>query len=276
MNKPLEVLVDGRPASLDGQEQWLLDRGLHYGDGLFETMIARNGRIRFVALHRARLAAGCARLRIGIAQAPLWEQAGVLAQQHGNAVLKLLVTRGSMTQRGYGISGDEPGRSLLFAYPAAEANTASEISVIALQARLGENAALAGIKHCNRLEQVLARMELQSKPAFEGLIGSSSGWLISGTMSNVFLDTEAGLVTPALNLCGIAGVMRAVVLREAAALGMALRVTDIPLAALGNCRGAFLTNVRLGVLPITQLDGRALVISNQVRALASRVTALES
>ncbi len=80
-----------------------------------------------------------------------------------NAVLKLLVTRGAMTQRGYGISGDEPGRWLLFAYPAPEPGQPSDVSVVTLQARLGENAALAGIKHCNRLEQVLARMELGCK-----------------------------------------------------------------------------------------------------------------
>src|SRR6186713_2035651 len=108
-NKPLAVLVDGQPmfpAAMD----WPLDRGLHYGDGLFETMMARGGVIRFVSLHRARLAAGCARLRINLALELLWKQASALAQQHGNAVLKLLVTRGPMTQRGYGISGDEPGR----------------------------------------------------------------------------------------------------------------------------------------------------------------------
>jgi 4-amino-4-deoxychorismate lyase len=273
MNKPLAVLVDGKRVAPD-QADWPLDRGLHYGDGLFETMSSRNGRIRFVALHRARLAAGCARLQITLAQTPLWEQAAALAQQQGNAVLKLLVTRGSMTQRGYGISGDEPGRSLLFAYPAPEVNPA-QISVVSLQARLGENAALAGIKHCNRLEQVLGRMELQSSGAFEGLMASSSGRLISGTMSNVFLDTEVGLVTPSLELCGIAGVARAVVLREAAAMGIPVRVGNIPLAALDDCRGAFLTNVRLGVLPVTRLNGRELAVSDQARALATRVAALE-
>jgi 4-amino-4-deoxychorismate lyase len=274
MNKPLAVLVDGQP--LSPELDWPLDRGMHYGDGLFETMMARGGVIRFVSLHRARLAAGCARLRITMAQEPLWEQASALAHQHGNAVLKLLVTRGSMTQRGYGISGGEQGRSLLFAYPAPDsASQPSDVSVISLQANWGENAALAGIKHCNRLEQVLARMELRAD-VFEGLMGSSSGRLISGTMSNVFLDTEAGLVTPSLQLCGIAGVMRAVVLREAAAMGIAVRVADLPLAALDTCNGMFLTNVRLGVLPVTRLNGRALAVSDVARALANRVAALES
>ena len=261
-NKPLAVLVDGARFPHDGQLDWPLDRGLHYGDGLFETMMVRDGRIRFASLHRARLTAGCARLRLALALEPLWEQTGTLARQHGDAVLKLLVTRGSATQRGYGISGDEQCRSLLFAYPPADSvNPPADVCVVSLRAQLGENPALAGIKHCNRLEQVLARLELQPSGAYEGLLGSSSGWLISGTMSNVFLDTAAGLVTPSLERCGIAGVMRAVVLREAAALGIPVRVANVALAALDDCHGLFLTNVRLGVLPVTRLDGRALATS---------------
>ncbi len=270
MSNPLAVFVDGVPCDQD----WPLDRGLHYGDGLFETVIARNGRIRFEALHQQRLASGCQRLGMPMPRG-LWEQARALAHQFGHALLKLILTRGSAMQRGYGVSGQEQGRPVLLVYPAPDPVDPAEVSVDLLQARLGENPLLAGIKHCNRLEQVLARMQLQPG-AFEGLMVSSSGRLISGTMSNVFLDTEAGLVTPALNLCGVAGVLRAVVLREAAAMGTAVRVADLPLAVLQDCRGLFLTNVRLGVLPVTRLDGRALALSDHVRALAHRVAALES
>jgi 4-amino-4-deoxychorismate lyase len=273
MNQPLVALVDGKPCSA-AQLEWALDRGLHYGDGLFETMIARNGHIRFAALHRQRLATGCQRLRIAVDQDPLWQQAGTLAQRHGNALLKVLVTRGTATQRGYGPAGDEVCRSVVLAYPPPATTPPHEISVVSLQVRLGENPALAGIKHCNRLEQVLARLELPPRD-FEGLMCSSSGRVISGTMSNVFLDTDAGLVTPSLDLCGIAGVMRAVVLREAAAMDIAVRIADVPAAALAACRGMFLTNVRLGVQPVSCLDGRALSGSEQVRALAQRIASLE-
>jgi 4-amino-4-deoxychorismate lyase len=275
MNKPLAILLDGQPCPLDGQD-WSLDRGLQYGDGLFETMIVRNGHIRFESLHKARLGAGCQRLRLAIAQGPLWEQARALARLHGEALLKLLVTRGVAVQRGYATSGDEQCRSLLYAYPTAPVNLPSDIHVVSLQARLGENAALAGIKHCNRLEQVLAALELKSTDAFEGLVSSGPGHLISGTMSNVFLDTEVGLVTPSLDLCGIAGVMRAVALREAAALGLPVRVANVPLAALESCNAMFLTNVRLGVLPVTRLNGRALASSEFAKSLAKRVAALEN
>jgi 4-amino-4-deoxychorismate lyase len=268
MSLPLVTLMDGQPV----QGDWVLDRGLQYGDGLFETMIARAGRIRFQALHRRRFELGCERLLLAVEQAPLWEQVAAQARQHGDAVLKMLVTRGSAAQRGYGITGREECRSILFVYPPPDSRDIPDvISVVSLKATLGENPQLAGFKHCNRLEQVLARAELQSTGAYEGLVGSGSRRLISGTMSNVFLDTEGGLVTPVLDQCGVAGIMRAMVLAEAPALGLQVRVGDIPMDALEDCRGLFVTNVRLGVLPVSRINGRSVRISDAVRALAQRL-----
>ena len=78
--------------------------------------------------------------------------------------------------------------------------------------RLGENPALAGLKHLNRLEQVLARLEWSDPGIAEALLFSSSGALVSGSMSNVFLVHGGRLATPRLDRCGVAGVMREVVL----------------------------------------------------------------
>ena len=271
MSRPIATLVDGLPA----QEDWPLDRGIQYGDGLFETMIARAGRIRYEALHRRRFETGCQRLLLTVGQASLWEQVEALALQHRDAVVKLLVTRGSSAQRGYGIGGRENCRSILYVYPApADADVPEAPGAVTLQATLGENPRLAGLKHCNRLEQVLARAELQPTGAYEGLVASGSGRLISGTMSNVFLEMESGLVTPVLDQCGVAGIMRAVVLREAPAIGLQVRMADIPMSMLDQCRGLFVTNARLGVLPMTRINDRVLRTSDAVRSLAQRVATL--
>jgi 4-amino-4-deoxychorismate lyase len=144
-----------------------------------------------------------------------------------------------------------------------------------LTQRLGENPLLAGMKHCNRLEQVLARRELARTGAFEGLLVSSSGRLVSGTMTNVFLDMDGELVTPVLDASGIAGVMRSVVMREAHRCGLPLRVADLPLVKLASCRSLFLTNVRLGVLPVQQLNGRSLQVPDAITTLAREVARLE-
>jgi len=271
MSGPLQVLVDGMPVA----EDWPLDRALQYGDGLFETLTVRGGRLRFEALHRQRLAAGCSRLGIGSAQDDVWQQAGLLARAHGDCTLKILLSRGSTLARGYTPPHESRPRTIHMVYPAPTAGeTPPRVRLASLRAILGENAALAGLKHCNRLEQVLGRMELQHTGAYEGLMGSSSGSLVSGTMSNVFIGQDGEFVTPVLDQCGVAGVMRAVVLREAAGCGLVVREARIPFAALRACNGVFITNARMGVVAAHELDGRELAVTPAVQALAGRVRAL--
>jgi 4-amino-4-deoxychorismate lyase len=272
MSKPLQVTVDGKP----GSDSWPLDRALQYGDGLFETMVVRNGRIRFEALHHERLALGCRRLNIHADHGAIWQQVGELVRAHGSALLKLQLTRGDATARGYAPSGAERPRVILSVFPAPlAADLPAQIRAVTSRHCLGENPDLAGIKHCNRLEQVLARASLEGSGAFEGLMGSSSGQLISGTMSNVFLELDGQLVTPQLAQCGIAGVMRAVVLREAALAAVPVQVARIPLAALARCTSLYLSNVRLGLVPVHELDGRSLKPGAALHALAERIESLE-
>jgi 4-amino-4-deoxychorismate lyase len=272
MNMPLETWLDGARCN----EGWLQDRALQYGDGLFETMMVRAGRIRFAGLHAERLARGCARLHIEANQPLIWKQAESLAGQHDCAMLKLLLTRGDATARGYAPSGTERSRTILSVYPAPQTTEVPpRVGVVTLRNCLGENPELAGLKHCNRLEQVLARASLKGTGAFEGLMASSSGQLISGTMSNVFVELDGVLMTPELDRCGIAGVMRAVILREAASCGIALRIVRIPMHELLRCTSLAISNVRLGLLPVDELDGRHLPVSDAVRNLAARVSTLE-
>jgi 4-amino-4-deoxychorismate lyase len=272
MSKALEIHVDGIACN----EGWPQDRSLQYGDGLFETMLVRKGRIRFESLHAERLARGCSRLAINADHESIWSQARVLAHRHEAAMLKLQLTRGDATARGYGPSGAEHPRLILSVFPAPlAAELPVEIQAVTSAHCLGENPDLAGIKHCSRLEQVLARARLKDTGSFEGLMGSSSGLLISGTMSNVFMELEGELVTPVLNRCGIEGVMRAVVLREAARSGAAVRVADFPLSALARCTGLAISNVRLGLLPVHRLDGRNVHCSERVQKLAARIEAIE-
>lgn len=273
MSAPLQILVDGEPVS----GSWPLDRGLQYGDGLFETLVVRQGRLRFEDLHRARLTLGCERLAIRADLDRLWQSARTVASTHREATLKLQVTRGDATARGYTPSGTEQARSILSVYAAASPQELPKlVRAATLPNRLGENPDLAGIKHCNRLEQVLARQALQGSGAFEGLMASSSGLLISGTMSNLFLELDGELVTPDVSRCGIAGVMRSVVIRQARRRGMPLRIAAVPMSALDVCTGLALTNARLGVLLVHELDGRTLDGGATLSALGAEVETLEA
>jgi 4-amino-4-deoxychorismate lyase len=270
MSGPLQVLVDGQSVAGD----WPLDRALQYGDGLFETLTVREGLLRFEDLHRLRLADGCRRLGIRAGEA-VWQKARELATLHRDCTLKILVSRGSWLARGYTPPTQAVPRILHMVYPApTTAEIPPRVLVVTLRSVLGENHALAGLKHCNRLEQILGRMELQPTCAFEGLMGSSSGSLVSGTMSNVFIGQDGGYVTPLLDLCGVAGVMRAVVLREAAGCGLNVREAQVPLSGLHECDTLFLTNARMGVVAAHELDGRPLAVPAAVQRLADKVRAL--
>jgi 4-amino-4-deoxychorismate lyase len=273
MSDLLELLVDGVASSAS----WPMDRGLQYGDGLFETMRVGRGRIRLEDLHRARLAEGCRRLSIQADEAAIWEQAGLTAARHDNAVLRLQLTRGVSRVRGYAPAGGERASVILAVFRAADTTQLPRpLRVCSLRSRLGENPALAGLKHCNRLEQVLARQSMQGSNAWEGLMASSSGLLISGTMSNVFLELDGEIVTPALDRCGVAGVMRAAILREARRSAVPVRVGEFPFAVLTRATALALSNARLGLIGVDELDGRELARSTALTELAGRVSGLET
>lgn len=268
MNGLLELLVDGAPAP----PGWPLDRGLLYGDGIFETMLVNQGRIRLVDLHQARFADGCRRLSILADQQHIWDQVQQAAARLEHAVLRLQLTRGSAIARGYAATGLEQPRWMLAVFDTKAGHSLPRpLRVCSLQGRLGENPDLAGLKHCNRLEQVLARQEMAGGDAWEGLMASSSGLLISGTMSNVFVEIDGEIVTPAIDRCGVAGVMRAAVLREAAEAGITVRVAGMAFGELSRASALYLSNARVGLVAADQLDGRPLARSAGLAELALRV-----
>jgi len=264
---PIVALIDGQPAgSVD-----VLDRGLHYGDGLFETIACCARHARFLALHLQRLGEGCARLGIECPElSGLAAQVRTVAAAQPAGIIKLIVTRGSATARGYGAHGDERTRTILLQYPwGAEDPVPWEhgIAVRTASGRLGENPALAGLKHLNRLEQVLIRREWTDPKIREALVFSSSGWLVSGTMSNVFLVKDGRLMTPAITGAGIRGVMRHVVMREAQRCGLAVSEAALDATALDLAEEIFLTNARIGIWPVAALDGRPLEVGPVTRCL---------
>lgn len=262
------LLVNGDPL---GQVS-AADRGLHYGDGLFETIACRNGRARRVALHLGRLGRGCDRL--GITPPPaaaLQEEIARLARGEAACLLKLIVTRGVARGRGYRPAGDETATRILARYPwpaAPGRGWHAGLSTV----RLGENARLAGIKHLNRLEQVLAQRE-RPEALDEVLMLAGHDEVISGSMSNLFIVEGERLVTPPIERCGVEGVMRSVVLETAARAGWRASVEPVSLMRLRAARTAFLTNARLGVQPLASLEGRLLEADARIGALAATIDA---
>jgi len=272
---PADLLVDGQPPQ-DGLS--FFDRGLHFGDGLFETIACRQRKPRFLTLHMERLALGCEKLRIAPLDVErLRGEIRSMALVAEDSLIKVIVTRGVAVARGYGVSGREIATRLVFRYPwPGEDPAAARDGVTARTARLrlGENPALGGMKHLNRLEQVLARSEAPVEDAAELVVFSSSGNLVSGSMSNLFLVQNGRLRTPRVDVCGVAGVMRRVVLREAERAGVVAEECVLARADLDSASEVFLTNARIGIWPVRQLDSRVLAVGEITRRLQATLAPL--
>lgn len=264
---PDTVLVNGRAETRIAT----LDRSLHFGDGLFETIACRESRPRLLELHLERLAAGCARLRIEPGDLrDIEKEVRAVAQGTHSALIKMIVTRGDALSRGYGPSGREKATRITLRYPwPAESGRPMQdgVRVRICTLRLGENPALAGLKHCNRLEQVLARMEWSDPRIAEGLLFSRGGQLVSGTMSNVFVVSGSAIRTPRLDLFGVAGVMRRTVMRVAGEAGLTVEECALSEADLWRADEVFLTNARIGIWPVCELESRALSCGPVTRRL---------
>jgi len=256
------------------------DRGLQYGDGVFETILVRAGRARFLEAHLARLSRGCTRLAISLPSLPALraEIEAAVAMAPPLAVLKIIVTRGSARRRGYAPQGNETPRRLLslWAAPGRDARLDVGVDLRVADIRLGENPALAGIKHLNRLENVLAAAESASNGVFESLLLDASGNLTCGAMSNVFIARAGGIATPRIDRCGVAGVMRGIVLRECAALGIATAEERLTLDDLFAADEAFITNARIGVVPVRRVGEHSFDMNTLARRLAAHIEPLDA
>ena len=232
------------------------DRGLLYGDGVFRTMLATNGVIRHWSLHFLKLQRDCAALQLSCPSADTLqveiEQAlGTLRE----AVVRVTITRGSGA-RGYAMpAAIPPSRivsvSQLPEYPSIHLESGGRLHLCRL--RLSSQPRLAGIKHLNRLENVLAASEWDDRTIAEGVLLDQNGNVVCGTRSNLFMRRGDVLATPDLSHCGVSGVMREWVLSRVADLGLRAEVRDIRLDELAQADEVFLTNSVLGVWSVREL-----------------------
>lgn len=262
----LRVLVDG----VETDRLPVVDRGLQYGDGLFETIAVRDGGLCLWREHFERLSGGADRLGIPCPEQDLLlRECERLIRGESAAVLKLTLTRGS-GGRGYRAPVDPRPTRVLTLHPWPNYPTAwweRGVDVTFCRTPLGENPLLAGLKHLNRLEQVLARSEWRDPQIAEGLMQDGRGRVIGGTMSNLFLVDDGRLLTPRLDTCGVAGTVRTKVARIAGAFGIEVLERDIRRADLVAADGLFLTNALIGVWPVRRLGEQEMGLERLPSAL---------
>ena len=247
------MLVNGKQGNLIS----IRDRGLLYGDGVFRTLRVSGGHALHWPLHYQKLRHDCTTLGIACPDfALLSAELSGLLELHPDGVIKLVVTRGEGT-RGYAPPVHvEPTHlwdvSSLPDYPSDWVT--SGIKARLCQLRLGQQPRLAGIKHLNRLENVLAAGEWNDTGIAEGLLMDAAGNVISGTRSNLFVVTQSKLITPDLSRCGVAGVQRDRVMDWAKQHDMPLQVRDVSLDEVLHADELFVVNSIMVLWPLRELE----------------------
>jgi 4-amino-4-deoxychorismate lyase len=234
-----------------------MDRGFAYGDGVFRTLAVRQGRPHCWSLHYRKLNDDCNALGIVCpTQDVLLADIRRLCGDEDDAALKIVVTRGE-SLRGYAVPPlAQPNRALIKSpfpdYP--ERNFSHGINLHLCQLRLSLQPRLAGIKHLNRLENVLARMEWVDAQIADGLLLDTAGNVIECTMSNLFMRTGRLLTTPDLALCGVAGVTRQRIIEQAGKLGFRVETASFGLNDLLRADEAIICNSLYGAWQIRTLN----------------------
>lgn len=267
------------------------DRGFNYGDGVFRTVRVSGGRVLAWSRHARKLVSDLARIGLGgLDLGRLEADLAQLAMRHPGCIARITVTAGA-SARGYRRSRGAALTTVVRAttlpqWPADRSSAGIALHLCRL--RLADQPALAGVKHLNRLEQVLARAEWDENPAdiavdrpdapqdalpdalaharpddcqaavapAEGLTLDGTGHAICGTMSNLFIVEGGRLATPDLSRCGVEGVQRGRIIDWARTRGVALSVEPLPLARVRAADSLVVCNSVIGAWWVACFSGR--------------------
>jgi 4-amino-4-deoxychorismate lyase len=211
--------------------------------------------VRLLDYHLQRLALGCRRLGMAVPASRVRREIDSAVERR-EGVLKLIVTRGP-GRRGYAPTGHAPCTRILTVHPLPQGlrsggSTPARLRLCAT--RLGLNPALAGLKTLNRLESVVARSEWNDARIWEGLMRDVEENVVCGTMSNLFVRRGSHLMTPVLDQCGVAGVMRRWILETAGDLGLRATERRIRWQDLGGAEEVFMSNAVIGLRSVALIE----------------------
>lgn len=239
----------------------LKDRGLAYGDGLFETCRVFNNQIPLWQQHLDRLRLSLRALKISTGSLCLKTFVetilkAALTQGFQSGILKIIVTRGA-AGRGYKIPRAAEANAILYFYPdnitSFERNP-KPVTLGLCHMRIGRNPTLAGHKHLNRLENVLARSEWSDDNIIDSLLRDNEGTVVECTAHNLFVVTAGQLKTPKLNQCGVKGVMRELIRTKlVSSLGIGVIETALTLKDICVADAVFICNSNCGIRPVSML-----------------------
>jgi 4-amino-4-deoxychorismate lyase len=254
--------------SVNGIEQTsigLSDRGLAYGDGIFTTAKIRDGEVVLLDRHLDRLSNGCQHLKIAIPSLQhLANQLQSIAESYSKAVLKVMITAGA-GGRGYSRIGlNEKDANIIIIvseFPIHYNKLAQQgIKLGNSKQRIAISPMLAGIKHLNRLEQVLLRDELDERKEDDLVVTNYKDYVVEATCANLFYWQHGQLHTPDLTLSGVNGIIRQEILRKYPET----QICQTTLADLNAANGMFICNSLMGIMPVKKYNDRKLTIDESI------------
>lgn len=248
------LLINGQPAdSLIAS-----DRAIQYGDGVFTTIRIKDGELAFWSEHQRRLEQGLARLGIDFHE---WDALGACSVKqaigHSDAVLKILISRGS-GGRGYLPPSPAKANWIISLHPMPSHYALWRQQGISLHLspiQLAKQPLLAGIKHLNRLEQVLIRQHAQRQGWLDALVCDTDGMLVESSVANVFWRIGNTWYTPELSYAGVDGIMRQHLMRILQKQGDSLYQVRCAPSCLAQATQLLLCNSLMGVVPVTDFAG---------------------
>ena len=250
------VLINGKEQS----KVSIFNRNMQYGDGLFETCVAKDNRILFWPNHFERLNNGCEKLNIKKIDESYWmsdlKKAFTLAK-HDNSIVKLILSRGD-SLRGYDYRDDIIPVRVVIISEMKKKIVSNSYNLEYAVSGYYSNPNLAGIKHCNRLEQILARSDLSSD---EGIMLDENKNVISVTQGNIYLIIGNTLLTPKLDKCGVVGSRRSLILELAKSLNLEVKEDLISADKLKQADEVFISNSVIGIQSVKSIEGDSLGVN---------------
>ena len=242
------VLINGAKQS----KASVFNRNTQFGDGLFETCVVESKNILFWPYHLARLNKGCERLGIDKVDESFWLsdiKKALSISRLSDCVVKVILSRGE-TLRGYGYADDIKSVRMVIVSETPKVSPTQRLTLDFCDSGYASNPQLSSIKHCNRLEQILARASLKSD---ECIMLDEDGDVISVTQGNIFSIYASTLHTPRLDKCGIEGTRRAIILEIASELGMQINVGPLSVDELMQSDEVFVSNSVMGIQSVSQI-----------------------
>ena len=265
------TLVNGAPSASIS----VMDRGLLYGDGAFETLAIGGGQLFLLTPHLERLQKACSILRIPFDKELLLSDLNkLLAITPGEGICKIILTRG-VGGRGYKAAEQpSPTRIVQYFESAGLSESGEGITIGVSGHRLSQSAEFSGLKHLNRLDQVMASFDLSSE-IFELICLNQQGRVIEGSRSNIIAVIDEALVTPRLDSSGVRGIMLDCLVAKFASIGRPIESAELSLGDIRRASELMFCNSVFGVRPVIKLLEGASVTEWVIGDISRQATAFQ-